>query len=118
MLFSTIISRDTTNDDTFQNGWNVMTPEKILELLPIAEIIHENGCQCADCEESIAYNNQLKDCANALAGKVVAKEDLLTEDEKYKIISPLLPSGISRGDVLRICKALDEAQHRKANRED
>ena len=58
-----------------------MTPEKILEMLPKAEIIHENGCQCEDCEERTAYNNQLKDCANALAGKVVAKEYLLTRED-------------------------------------
>jgi hypothetical protein len=99
-----------------------MTPEKILSMLPKIKcpIIWArdriNKCHtCSGCRDQ--YKSLIiEDCANALAGKVVAKEDLLTEDEKYKIISPLLPSGISRGDVLRICKALDEAQQRKENR--
>ena len=64
----------------------IMTPEKILELLP------KIGCDAFDCTSlelcekcdggklDCHWFTQLKafkQCANALAGKVVAKEDLL-----------------------------------------
>ena len=60
-----------------------MTPEKILELLPKykCEIIW-NKEKIDQCETCSGCTNRIKrevvnDCANALEGKVVAKEDLL-----------------------------------------
>jgi hypothetical protein len=52
-----------------------MTPEKILELLPPKYTHNPEDCLCATYHEGIGHNKCLTDCANALAGKVVLKED-------------------------------------------
>ena len=59
-----------------------MTPEKILEMLPkkiTTYVLNVDGIMLReDCLENRIRNATIDDCANALAGKVVAKEDLLT----------------------------------------
>jgi hypothetical protein len=54
-----------------------MTPEKILELLPKAKKAHTYASENADfyMGQDEGYERCLTDCANALAGKVVLKED-------------------------------------------
>ena len=98
-----------------------MTPEKILELLPKykCEIIwnKEKIDQCETCSGNryktcATYVNRMivTACANALAGKVVAKEDLLTREEVWEII-------LDKEIYSLIADAIVEAQQRKANRE-
>jgi hypothetical protein len=105
-----------------------MTPEKILEMLPkkiTTYVLNVDGIMLReDCLENRIRNATIDDCANALAGKVVAKEDLLTSDEILLAIS------IAKDEWYRehshdthashnfVAKQIVEAQQRKANSED
>jgi hypothetical protein len=110
-----------------------MTPEKILELLPKKLDCQYSGSnidnECGLCNKKeecteYGYNELLNDCANALAGKVVAKEDLLTVEETALLIcKSLFEDNLDENKPVRnlhiyaVAKIIVDAQQRKANRE-
>jgi hypothetical protein len=106
-----------------------MTPEEILELLPKKKA-HTYSSENADVYTSYDYGyvDARNECANALAGKVVAKEDLLTENDYWNICikangckSNKEDCSFGRCRVWSKCERIIEeslkAQQRKANRE-
>jgi hypothetical protein len=107
-----------------------MTPEKILELLPKVKKAHTYASENANeyiCYE-YGYIDARNDCANALAGKVVAKEDLLTPNDVVQILVKLhnrnFPESNVKHEYKETCSCINcylggafvEAQQRKANR--
>jgi hypothetical protein len=91
-----------------------MTPEKILAMLPkIVPVLKGKYEGCYNCE-MIGRNTTINDCANALAGKVVAKEDLLTVEEIWEIIL----DNINANSYSIIAEAVVKAQQRKAKYDD
>jgi hypothetical protein len=103
-----------------------MTPEKILELLPekqrcsnepessLLELLETcQRCPYVHACQIKIHNDTIDKFANALAGKVVAKEDLLTVEEIWKIIL----DNINENSYSIMAEAIFQAQQRKANRE-
>ncbi len=94
-----------------------MTPEKILEMLPDVKKAHTYASENANeyiCYE-YGYVDARNDCANALAGKVVAKEDLLTVEEARNVMRSNCEC--YPADEYKMAEGVVDAQLRKANRE-